>query len=307
LAFCPDGKALAVVSNVGTKNAIHLFPFLKDQPSKAGLSVGAPRMLAKALPHQVEALAFSPDSRTIAISDEGGTVRLLEKVTGKERVHFAGHAGQVKALSFSPDGRRLASGSFDTTILVWDVTGRLQAGRLRSKPLSEKEQEEIWADLAAEDAGRAGRAVWALAADPAQTLPFLAKRLRPAVVGVDSEVLAKLIRDLDEDAFDVRVRTRVALEKLGEVAEPALRQALDQAPSLEVRKSLEELLSAVEAQRQHPSGEVLRSLRALEVLEQIGGPEARHALKDLAAGAPGSTLTQEASNALDRLEHAKKR
>ncbi|HEV3238705.1 MAG TPA: sigma-70 family RNA polymerase sigma factor, partial [Gemmataceae bacterium] len=108
LAFCPDGKALAVVSNVGTKNAIHLFPFLKDQPSKAGLSVGAPRMLAKALPHQVEALAFSPDSRTIAISDEGGTVRLLEKVTGKERVHFAGHAGQVKALSFSPDGRRLA-------------------------------------------------------------------------------------------------------------------------------------------------------------------------------------------------------
>jgi RNA polymerase sigma factor (sigma-70 family) len=307
LSFCPDGKALAIVGNVGTRNAIQLLPLLKDQASKSGLSLGAPRMLAKELPYRVEALAFSPDGWTFALSDEGGTVRLLEKVTGKERAHFVGHAGPVRSLSFSPDGRRLASGNSDSTILVWDVTGRLQAGKLRPKPLSEKEQEDHWADLATDEAERAGRAIWALAASPGQALPLLAKHLRRAAIPVDSEVLAKLIRDLDDDAFDVRVKAFDELKKIGEIAEPALRQTLEQAPSLEVRKRVEELLATVETQRRHPAGEALRNLRAIEVLEQIGDAEARKVLKDLAAGASGSSLKQEAKSTLDRLDSVKRR
>ena len=33
---------------------------------------------------------------------------------------FKGHM-QVTALTFSPDGKQVASGSFDGTVLVWDV------------------------------------------------------------------------------------------------------------------------------------------------------------------------------------------
>ena len=52
-----------------------------------------------------------------------GIVQLWEIVTGKERRAFHGHRGPIEALAFSPDGKTLASGSADTTILLWDVTG----------------------------------------------------------------------------------------------------------------------------------------------------------------------------------------
>ncbi len=300
---------LATVSNAGTKSTIHLWPLLPDESltSGSGLRVGPPRVLAEGLPSVfVETFVFSPDGRTLALPDDRGAVRLLETATGKERAHFAGHVGPVHALSFSPDGRRLASGSRDTTILVWDVTGRLQNGRLGPAQLSAQEREELWTDLAADDAARAERARWTLAADAAQTLPFLAKRLRPAAA-VTPEVMARLLRDLDDDAFAVRGNAREELEKLGVNAEPDLRQALKKTVSPEVRRSVEELLAAVDEQRKCPSGEVLRGLRAVELLEQIGGRDARQMLKGLTAGAPESSLTREAQTALRRLERAERR
>jgi hypothetical protein len=50
-----------------------------------------------------------------------------------------------------------------------------------------------------------------------------------------------------------------------------------------------------------PWGDRLRELRALEVLERLGTPEARQVLKALADGAPAARLTREARSALDRL------
>jgi WD40 repeat protein len=129
LDFSPDGKLLAAVSDVAgraNKHAIHLWPLLKAGPPKSGpaLRVGPHRLLAEGLSYWVRALAFSPDGRALALPDDRGAVRVLETATGQERLRFTGHLGQISALSFSPDGRRLASGGFDTTILVWDVTGR---------------------------------------------------------------------------------------------------------------------------------------------------------------------------------------
>jgi RNA polymerase sigma factor (sigma-70 family) len=304
LAFSPDGKMLATIST--EKNTILLWPLLKEETPKSGrgLFVGSPRVLSQGLPFWIETLAFSPDGRTLALwlSSDGGTVRLLETATGQERLRFTGHGGRVGALAFSPDGRRLASGSEDTTILIWDATGRLQDGRLRPAQLSDKELAKLWVDLAEDDARQAGRALWTLAADPAQTIPFLAKQLRPASARVAPEVIARFIRDLDDDTFAARLKAQKELAKLGDLAEPAMRQALAKSPPLEVRKRLEELLADVEAQRKRPFGAALRGLRAVEVLEQIGSRKARQVLKTLAAGAPQSALTLDAAAALERLE-----
>jgi hypothetical protein len=49
------------------------------------------------------------------------------------------------------------------------------------------------------------------------------------------------------------------------------------------------------------STELLRAVRAIEVLEASDVPEAEQLLKDLARGAPATRLTQEAQAALTRL------
>src|SRR5262249_28782096 len=86
---------------------------------------------------------------------------------------------------------------------------------------------------------------------------------------------------------------------MGESATALLRKALDDKQSLEVRRRLEDLLA--HGPKPLPTGEALRQMRALEVLEMIGTPEARQVLGALARGAPGARMTQEASAALERL------
>jgi RNA polymerase sigma factor (sigma-70 family) len=70
---------------------------------------------------------FSPDGKLFAAGvptakpDEFG-VRVYAWPSGKILHTFRGHRQEVTALAFSADGKALASGSADSTILVWDLT-----------------------------------------------------------------------------------------------------------------------------------------------------------------------------------------
>jgi HEAT repeat protein len=125
------------------------------------------------------------------------------------------------------------------------------------------------------------------------------KEALPPVAPADEKRLARLIADLDDDEFATREQATAELEKLGEVALPALRKALAANPSAEVRLRGEQLLRKDDDPV--PSGERLRALRAAEALEQAGTKEAREALRHLAGGAGGARLTREAKAALERL------
>ena len=89
------------------------------------------------------------------------------------------------------------------------------------------------------------------------------------------------------------------MEELGEIAKPALTKALAGDPSREARKQMEELLDALDRSL---AGDRLRMLRAVEVLEMLGSPEARGVLKRLAGGAPEAFLTRQAKAALERFD-----
>ena len=94
-----------------------------------------------------------------------------------------------------------------------------------------------------------------------------------------------------------------ALERLGELTEPAVRQALAGKRTPESRRRLEQILEPLDEPVASP--EALRVLRAVEVLERLGTPEAEQVLQSLATGAPEARLTQEAKAALGRSKKPK--
>jgi hypothetical protein len=79
-----------------------------------------------------------------------------------------------------------------------------------------------------------------------------------------------------------------------------MQAALRAKPSLDVTQRLERLLKALDDLQL--SADDRRAIRAVEVVEIIGDPEAKALLRDWSKGAAGALLTEEAKLALTRLE-----
>jgi hypothetical protein len=174
------------------------------------------------------------------------------------------------------------------------------AGLNAGDPVPPPAPELLWADLGTDDPVKAHRAMLDLAAQAEQTVSFLARQVRP-VPTPDPRRLSRLLADLDHPRFPVRERATQDLERLGEPAEAALREALAGRPSPEVRRRIEKVLESNKNLRLHPSREQRRLERAVEVLEMIGRAPARQLLKTLAEGTPDAPLTRDAQGALERL------
>ena len=70
--------------------------------------------------HSIGRMQYSPDGQLLAVASSIG-VWLYDTETYQERTLLTGHPSLVSSVCFSPDGRILASGSWDGTILLWDV------------------------------------------------------------------------------------------------------------------------------------------------------------------------------------------
>jgi WD40 repeat protein len=275
MAFSPDGLLLAAGNDIWVRL---VDPITGDMIRRLeGPKYGAYRV------------AFSPDGKTLAAVGRDQKVWLWEVATGGERQTFIGHTGELFCVAFSPNGRRLLSGGADTTAFLWDAYTIDRAGS---------------ADLAAaikalngSDAATAYRAICALIADPDRAVPLLAAAVGPAEPA-DPQRLANLIADLDSNQFSAREKATADLAKLGDAAEPALRQLLAGQPSPEVRQRAEPLLTSIQT---NTAPALLPAIRAIEVLEASASQAARRELERLAGGAPGVRLTREARAALDRI------
>jgi WD40 repeat protein len=333
LAFSPDGRVLAAAENgppdpglclweVATGKPLRRFPRGYCDTASLAFS-GDGRMIAVASGEQdisvwevatgqkrltlstkgkgwVRCVAFSPDGTALA-AGTSDDIHLWGVWSGQVVGRFTGHRGPVRSLAFRPDGKALISGSEDTTALVWDLSKRRRAVAAAPPELVNSEVRQLWEALACEDGGKAYGAMRALAADPARAVALLADLLHPvrALDAGQREEVARLIGELDDNRFDVREKASRQLATLGEAAEAALRLALERKPSHEVRRRLNRVVTALAARRQGPDG--LRLLRAVEVLERLGTPQARRLLERLAGGAPSARLTKEARASLARL------
>jgi RNA polymerase sigma factor (sigma-70 family) len=328
VAFAPDGRVMAL----STAKTIHVVDVAAGQqlfqfdrggettallvlspdgktllcggrgPSFRLVEIASGKDLAKVNlpdPEEILAAAFAPDGRSVAVraGREEGKIYLFDVPTGKELLRLRGPGCFGRSLGFSPDGTKLASGQWDGTALVWDVS---PARRKRpAKDLAQQDLDRLWNDLKSADAPKAHAALWALVAAPEGAVPLLKDRLRP-VPRVPADRLHRLVADLDAEDFARREEASRELAKLGTEVEPELRQALKAKTSLEMRRRVEALLGSLICQTEM-TPDALRRLRAIQVLEQIGSPEARRVLETLTRGAPAAPATRDATSALARL------
>jgi hypothetical protein len=228
--------------------------------------------------------------------DQG--IQFWEVATGGEIARQPAHRDDVRELIVSANGRYLATTSWDHAILIWDLAHLATDDRPRGAVLGATELPALWADLASPDAKKGRRAVETLIAAPGQAVPLLRERLKPAMTP-DAKKLAALIADLGSDDFDRRLEAEQDLQRLGEIAGPALKKSLAANPPLESQRRIEGLLKKLNAAEL--SAEALRGVRAVQVLETIGSQEARAMLQVLADGAAAARQTEDAKASLRRL------
>ncbi|WP_455711605.1 nSTAND1 domain-containing NTPase [Streptomyces iakyrus] len=112
--------------------AVHAYRTSPTREASAALYAAAALPLRKRLTggtEPVDAIALSPDGRTLATHSGDGRVRIWDLLGGRVRQTLStGHNTTSEAAAFSPDGRTLAvatSGGTGAKVSLWDpVTGR---------------------------------------------------------------------------------------------------------------------------------------------------------------------------------------
>lgn len=286
LAFSPNGALLA---------SGHFDAFIRLWDMTTGKQVRECEGHRSA----IYALAFSPTGRLLISGSFDRSVRTWEVVSGGAVNTWTGHLGPVQTVAAATDGRRVYSGSTDTTVLVWDVPGYGPTGTPPADSYPASRLEELWQQLAAEEAAKGYQSLWTLMAGGKDTVGFLNKR----VFLVDRNEVETQLKHLNSNKFTVREKATIALSGYGQWIKGRLAEAAKTPPSLEVKLRLEALLArlnnsdAISLERER-----YRLHRVMEILEQLGTPQARQLLVNLTRGAVETTIAEEAQAALDRLD-----
>jgi WD40 repeat protein len=218
--------------------------------------------------------AFTHNGETIArgVDPRGeGPIELMDLNTIAPFARLDVAHSDRSTHAFSPDGRWLATGGSGAAVLIWDVP------RLRIEHLC--------------DGLLAGESDARLEKFSADVTAAMRRRLHE-MAEAEPRTCAHL-RDLDDDDFEVRERAEKALERMGRLAVPALKQVLEDRPSDEVRLRATRLLVRLGAEKAKP----LRLSRGLSILAGLG-PEARRLLEELSRGDKQLAVTKAARQAL---------
>ena len=149
----------------------------------------------------VRALAWSPDSRTLATGGSDHNVQLWHAESGRLIRRISGHDDDVHRLAFSPDGQQLASLDDSGVAKIWDVaTGRPLA--TRADAAQPTQQLSVLSDGSLLMVGKAGLQRWTPSTDAvvpigvAQNLGEVSRLAHTADGGVVAIAATAVLGDL---------------------------------------------------------------------------------------------------------------
>ena len=227
---------------------------------------------------QIGSWAFAPDCKLVAIESDQfglGQIVLFDLATGTEKMSLKSHPGNLCTLAFSADGRMLATGDYKGgTVHLWEIaTGQEFQAFAGHTGQAHKMAFSADGKLLLSGNSDTTALVWDLTGT----------RTGPKAQPLNAKDLEAAWSDLagaDATPGQKAVRTLLAVPEQGVTL---LAKKLESAP---------EKLST--SQR-------LRTLRSVQVLEQVDTQASRELLIRLAEGVPEVLLTREAKAAVERL------
>ena len=110
MAYSPDGKLLAIG---GQQRVVRLLNATSGQPV-----ADLPEQ-----PGEVLSLCFCGNT-ILASAGSTNVIHLWNLATNQEKCRLVGHTGSVTTLVFNSAAETLVSGSYDTTVRLWELKGR---------------------------------------------------------------------------------------------------------------------------------------------------------------------------------------
>jgi WD40 repeat protein len=300
LAFSPDSQRLAAggpsecrVWNLATRRTTASIPTGMVKLGNLGFTADG-FCLVTLSPPTVSDPGITLDS----LLEGQKRVAVWEIVSGGLRYELPHPPGLASGF-LADDQTTIYTGSTDGTIHRWNLAALLDEAE---KPASEPASiDQLWRDLASQDARVAYRAIRGLAALGQQAVTHLANSLESA--GASDADLDELIADLASPRAQAQREASKRLRSAGATAVPKLQKALAANPSPTVRARLELLLAApVDG----PSRELIRAVRAVQALARIDTDAARQTLVRLTDGPEGAPVSDAARAALAARKQANK-